>query len=1297
MRVGWRVFRGIAFYCMFLTALFFAGSAAHAAAPWASFSPPSHVIDEGNGSYSTVAGTGVTLTANEGSAPYAWYHSGNVIAGQAGSTLTINPLKVSDQGTYASMNGGSMITLKVYNQVAFSPNPATNTFAAGQNATFSAAIDTNTGITNDTYDGKWQKSTDGGATWTDVPGGYTGATFSGVSAGALQTLTVPAGDVQAGDLYRVYAQSDVAGHEFFEGYSYTATLIVQAPPTISMQPAGITVTPGGNALSLTMDFTPPVGYNKNNYTIQWYRVDNPTDEQLYDAPAPFDGYKVGGTKTTKMTFTVPFAAEAWKLHGQQYYCVVTDKKYPSLTAKTNTVTVKVDVAISPTTTTNISIPVGSTTRFDFTAYGGDSATDGLTRRWRKLVGSNWQDTTELNGGTWNAQYTQITTPIIPGVAGDIVQYHCVVADSDGHSATSGTFRVTITDALVASPVTIEYNSKNITNDLTYQYIQTGTVLDFKATAQSKSPTPTWTWKLWRSNSLAGGTPQELTASATNNSDTNGNGAFRYTVPAGDTGTYYYYMTVQDGTAAAAATPVPTSTRREIRSAPPIQKPTITTNPAASGGKIAVAPGQNLQLTATRVGGTGTERVFWFEQPAMGSPINLGQALTYTKQNIGAADNKAVFYAQVERLNDTFSTNVTSNYVESNRTDQLAVSVSATISPTRQYAEVYVASPDINQSTLGYAVPIVVNGLGGSGEYTFDWKITAVRKPAYSAYTPSAVVNGGGKTFSTYTPVSADARTVVDSFNWDWNELLDAIQPGDEGILLDVTTTVTDDADPANTFTVTSRLVLVQGLTAVVIDDTETKTIWQGQTASFSVRAVAGSLSYTNFDWILSKVNDSGTHVDSILTTYQGGQFQAMQYPDATSPTYSELSVVDSSSLEPGTYTITCTVTDSANAKATSHTLTLIVMNVNSAYLGVSIAANPSGTVRPGTDITFTATPSGGVGDEDSDTYTWFYRESATAGEDAWKSIGMGKSVTLTSAPLEYNGYQVFCRLYDGILRQNANSNQLTLSIVSNDVIPPNPDSGGGGGGGGDGNGGGGGGSTYDRVERFKMFLTTQEPYFVDTTSQAKLVTIPEEARINVQWKTSDPDIATIASDGTITFHKAGVVDIIATIRDAQGTFQSVIEVTVYDHGDPNAIGIRVPESVLVDGVLVLHPGQLVSIQFVTNPEVDGVVFSAEGLPEDLQMSADGQLFGTVAQSISGFYEATIRAQIDSVRLLADGRGSGVITKTVPLTIRVVAGEEPPVTPEDEYWSGGGGGCSSGAGAAMLLFTAAFAVMRKGRA
>ena len=1298
MRVGAKVLRGLLFLCLLVGMLAIGGSAYAADEPTMVFTPD-YKIDDGGNSYSTVVGTKVEMSAQDGGTQ--WTHSGNS-TGITGPTLTINSLKVSDQGTYNSGGGGGDSTLKVYNQVAFSPQPVTGTYPNDQDVMLETAIDTNTGVAGHTYEGYWEENING--TWTEVPNsrfGTFGTPGGGVLAGTTVSVTIPQADLVGGRQYRCYAIDDTETFSssgtllspFFKGYSYPATIILQAPPTITTQPKDVTVTPGGSNVSMSVAFTPPAGYNANHYTFQWFRKDYPNpgnDEQLTDALVSYNGYKASGTQTKTLTFTVPFDDKAYMLYGGTYYCVITDKNYPTLQTTSQTAAVKVNIAATPTSNTAITIPTGGTATFKIAACGGKLPPTGavdpnttLTYTWQQYVNGTWVDDTGTYG-TWSndADRKTFVTSSITVPAGTLLRFRCKITDNESPSKNTGytaEFQVTVTDSLTVSPMSIEWNSLNITNNLSYQYIQVGTELTFTATAQSRiAGTPAWSWNLYRATSATDQNPVLLNVTPTLN-NTPGTpistsvATFKYTLDAtDDMGQHYYFLRVSDGSANTA------NTARVARiGAPPILKPTVKTNPAANPD-IVIAAGGSLTLSAIRNGGTGQERIFWYEQPNTGGPINLGQSDAMTKQNVGAADYDATFFCQVEPLNDTFTGgDVVGSPLraESDPTAQLKVGIAASMTPAESYVEVHIDEVTLSQSTLTAVLPVVANAAGGTGNYSYTWTLTPKSNSvAGSKPLSHPDVANTTQAYDSYTPANSDS----DMYSLiEWQTLLNEADPV-KGIEFTVTCVVADvGPGGGDSVTVSAKIYLVANLSAMVLDASPNKTIYRGESSDFSVTGVSGTQRYTQFDWVI-QYGGSTYHVkNGESTSIQGGTFTAGAAGAPDYPPSDQLKITGTGSMTLGDYLITCNVSDSSNgAPATSSQMKLTVKDATTIPFTVAIAASPSSTVKPGTDVTITSTTTGGSGDPRYWSYTWYTK---APGGDWVQAAVTGSSQPLPAVPLVYDGYQGYCVVYDSVAQKTAESEIITLHVTTGGVNPliVNPPD-------GVDDGSGSGTPGVKVTEGVWMYFRDVEPYIVGTKTDVYMVDYKTSDDLHPRWSTTSADIAAVSDDGRVTFKKAGNVGITGTLTRGNFTFSGTIQITVYNPDDPNAFAIQLPEGLLTNGVLKLWTKERLGIQIAVNSANAGSFqFSATGLPPDLSMTVDGLLQGVVAEGSEGSYDAVI-----TVTRIGTG-STAPIAKTLDLKIQVVKEGE-------DLGSSGGGGCSAGLGIlGLLLIPAVLPKKREG--
>jgi hypothetical protein len=169
----------------------------------------------------TVGGSVTFMVAAAGSPTpgYQWQKDGVNIPGATNSSLTINPVSAGDAGSYkvvASNTEGNATsnaaTLTVHGIApAFTASPVTVAVAAGTQTVFGAAAG---GNPTPTY--QWQKSTNGGTTWTNLSND---GTYSGVTTGLLVVSNLIIG--MDGTLFHCVATNTEGS-----ATSYPATLMV---------------------------------------------------------------------------------------------------------------------------------------------------------------------------------------------------------------------------------------------------------------------------------------------------------------------------------------------------------------------------------------------------------------------------------------------------------------------------------------------------------------------------------------------------------------------------------------------------------------------------------------------------------------------------------------------------------------------------------------------------------------------------------------------------------------------------------------------------------------------------------------------------------------------------------------------------------------------------------------------------------------------------------------------------------------------------------------------------------------
>ncbi len=233
------------------------------ALPLIQSTPTDTTVWSGQATSFSVAATGGG--ALSGALQYQWYQGATPLMGKTAATLSLSPVAVGDAGDYKvrvyTASGGETFsdsaTLTVHTVPVISPQPADQTVAANQNATFSLGA---SGSPSPTYE--WQRYDSSSGGFHPLPAN---SVYSGVSSAVL-TIS---GTTQAmsGDQFRCLV-SNSGTASVGQVVSRTATLTVNPPqsaPTIGMQPGNVAVVLGHNALF----FVTAVGTPAPTY--QWRR------------------------------------------------------------------------------------------------------------------------------------------------------------------------------------------------------------------------------------------------------------------------------------------------------------------------------------------------------------------------------------------------------------------------------------------------------------------------------------------------------------------------------------------------------------------------------------------------------------------------------------------------------------------------------------------------------------------------------------------------------------------------------------------------------------------------------------------------------------------------------------------------------------------------------------------------------------------------------------------------------------------------------------------------------------------
>jgi hypothetical protein len=318
-------------------------------------------------------GTASFAISATGSAPlnYFWQRNGMDIAGATNSTYTTNNVQLTDSGSqfscvvsnaYGTTNSQAATLTVVPVPPAIIQQPTNVTVNAGQPATFSV---TATGTAPLYYQWQFGGVAIAGATSSSYTIAYTVATNAG-------------------------SYSCVVSNSVWSTNSQAATLTVNVAPTITVQPANVTVYPGQPAtFSVSATGTAPLYY-------QWQ----------------FGSVAIAGAMSSSYTIVSTAATNAGS-----YSCVVSN-----IAGSTNSQVATLTVNSAPTITVqpaNVSVQVGQPATFSVLAVG----TAPLYYQWQ--FGSN------AIAGATNSSYTIAST-----VETNSGSYSCVVSNAYGSVTSS---------------------------------------------------------------------------------------------------------------------------------------------------------------------------------------------------------------------------------------------------------------------------------------------------------------------------------------------------------------------------------------------------------------------------------------------------------------------------------------------------------------------------------------------------------------------------------------------------------------------------------------------------------------------------------------------------------------------------------------------------------------------------------------------------------------------------------------------------------------------------------------------
>jgi len=386
-----------------IAAIYAAGSAGKCKAG----QPPTVTVSPG--SQSVAQGSNAVFTANAGGTPpltYQWQFGGAPIGGATAATLTITNVQTTNAGSYTVVVSNSVTsvtstvaTLSVLLPPVITLQPLSSTNVVGDTITFTAAA---SGSLPLNY--QWQLN------GSNV---VNGARISGANTNSLTISNVQSTD--AGNYVLMVSNGAGATN------SAPATLTVNGPPVITVQPASLSVLVGANVnFSVSATGTQPLSY-------QWLRNGGPVS----------DGGNLSGSATAVLSLTNVQLTDS-----SSFQVVITN-----IAGSSNSVMVSLMVnpaPIPPTIVsqpTNQSVIAGAGVSFSV----GASGTAPLGYQWRK-------NNANLNNGGNVAGATTATLTLSTVSTNDIASYLVVVTNVAGSTnSAAATLTVSVPPVITAQP------------------------------------------------------------------------------------------------------------------------------------------------------------------------------------------------------------------------------------------------------------------------------------------------------------------------------------------------------------------------------------------------------------------------------------------------------------------------------------------------------------------------------------------------------------------------------------------------------------------------------------------------------------------------------------------------------------------------------------------------------------------------------------------------------------------------------------------------------------------------------